>query len=183
MKISPDEFKKRFPQLTAEMTPEQIAYFIDATVLREIKAGKNLITYGTASSDLFLVWDGQLSVVIDAEDKHLVLAEIGPGKWVGEITWIDPGTASATVTAVTDSALLALSRDALKKMRKEQPSIASLLFQTFSLDLAERLRNTSTQLLKRISDTEYRLEKPQTTTHKWLLELGRKLMGVGGESR
>jgi CRP-like cAMP-binding protein len=79
---------------------------------------------------------------VETDHRPVVLGEIGPGKWAGEVTVLDQGPATATVAAVEASTLLALSREAFEELRARHPRIAARLVQALCRDLANRLRRT-----------------------------------------
>jgi hypothetical protein len=66
--------------------------------IADLAAGTALTTQGEPGSDLYLVLDGILDVVVDGE----AVAELGPGAIVGERAVIEGGHRTSTVTAVTD---------------------------------------------------------------------------------
>lgn len=123
-----------------------------------------------------------MSVSIEHSDgKKVVLGHIGPGEWVGEITLIDPGPATASVTADSDSVVLALPHEAFAKLRASRPSAGGALLRSISLNLAERLRAHSGEVLQKISGTEDRLLPETAHEKRAAMGLLAKLMGVRGD--
>ena len=90
----------------------------DKPEIRTVKAGKELVRQGEAGDELFLVLDGVLSVEHDGEP----LAELGPGAVLGERAFLEGGTRTSTLRAVTKCRVAAISadhidRDALEELR------------------------------------------------------------------
>lgn len=182
MQITGDDFKRHFPTLAAHMDNADIEVLLAALAPVSVKAGEQIITFGVASRSLYLVWHGRLSIAIEAQGKRLQLGQCGSGRWVGEIRLIEPGPASATVTAVEDGTLLALPHETFDRLRRAQPKAASALLQALSLDLAERLRSSGTHLLQPAGAGEYRMAETAEVRRGWFAELGRRLMGLSGEA-
>jgi CRP-like cAMP-binding protein len=139
-------FSRRFPSIAANVGLADITALLTAMSVITVATGEQLITYRGRSDRLFFIWQGQLRVWVEADHRPLVLGEIGPGKWVGEVTVLDGGPATATVAAVEASTLLALSREAFERLRDSHPRIAARLVQALCRDLANRLRRTRLSL-------------------------------------
>jgi len=177
MSYNPSEFKQHFPSIAAHLGLTEIEIFTRALVPTKATAGDVLISCGAKSDTLYLIWQGLLAISIEADSKNLLLGEAGGGSWVGEITMIEPGSATTTVIAKEDSTLLALSNDGFETLRKDYPKVASSLLKALSLDLASRLRS-SRQLLIKISEDQYFVESTGDKKQDRLAALGRTLMGL-----
>src|SRR5260221_14701314 len=63
--------------------------------------GNVIIQEGVQQTEVFVVISGRLEVRTRQEDgSDVVLAHVGPGETLGEISLFTPGPATATVTAV-----------------------------------------------------------------------------------
>jgi NTE family protein len=76
--------------------------------LRPVRRGDVLMRQGDEADALFVVVSGRFSVRL--EGTQTPVTEIGAGQPVGEIAFLTGGTRTATVTAMRDSLVLALSR-------------------------------------------------------------------------
>jgi Cyclic nucleotide-binding domain len=65
--------------------------------IRHLKAGEALVRQGEPGTDLYLVLDGVIRVDRDGEE----LAEYGPGSMHGERSYLEGGTRTSTLVAVT----------------------------------------------------------------------------------
>ena len=78
------------------------------------KAGQKLITQGRAGDSFYILLDGEAHVDVKGKPRNTMTA----GDFFGEISMLDRGLASATVTTKTDARLLVMShaqfRDAIK---------------------------------------------------------------------
>lgn len=98
----------------------------------QVESGRVLCTEGELGREAFVLLSGGAEVRRDGE----VVAELGPGDWVGELALLDGGPRTATVTTTAPSDLLVLTRGAFNGVLDEVPTIAHKLLVT----LARRLR-------------------------------------------
>jgi CRP-like cAMP-binding protein len=79
-----------------------------------VKAGQKLITQGKAGDSFYVLLEGEAHVDVRGKPRRTMRS----GDFFGEISMLDRGLASATVTAKTDARLLVMShaqfRDAIK---------------------------------------------------------------------
>jgi CRP-like cAMP-binding protein len=99
-------------------------------------AGRVLCTEGEAGRELMVIIDGKAEV--ERQGQHV--ATLGPGDFVGELSLLDHGPRTATVTAVTDIALLVLTPSELASVLATVHPMALRMLAT----LAGRLRATDT---------------------------------------
>lgn len=148
-----------------------------AALCRERFYHKNqsLFFEGDPGGMLHIVVSGRVkAVMLDEEGHELILSVMGPGEVLGEVTLIDGGPRSATVTAVDDTTTLTLGRPELLRLIRQNPGLADSLL----VVVCSRLRRVSRLLWEVLFlDVEARLCNA-------LLELGRKEgWREGGETR
>ncbi|MFT4628360.1 MAG: CRP-like cAMP-binding protein [Myxococcota bacterium] len=146
--------------LAAGMTDGEAERLFACLERRELAAGEKLFEYGMNADRLYYLREGKLIASLDVDGRILILGEIHPGRWLGEVNLIDQGTASATVTAVADSVLYSLCHDSLIGLRDHHPRVATALLQNITKDLAARVRRTSAGLIEQVNDHEFRVAKP-----------------------
>jgi CRP/FNR family cyclic AMP-dependent transcriptional regulator len=96
-----------------------------------------LVTQEVPADGLYLITRGRASVSVAGRDGAAVtIGELGVGEIVGEISLLDGGTASATVTALTSLDLIAVNRDGFLRLLERHPQVAISLLAV----LAKRLR-------------------------------------------
>jgi CRP-like cAMP-binding protein len=107
-----------------------------ASLAEEIEApeGKTLTREGESGWEFFVVAEGRAT----ARRGGRKVAEIGPGSFFGEMSLLDEGPRSATVTADTDMHLLVLSSRSFSSLIDEVPAVARRILR----GMAERLRAT-----------------------------------------
>src|ERR1700733_15134445 len=103
--------------------------------------GNVIIEEGAQQTEVFVVISGELEVRATQEDgTETLLARVGPGETLGEISLFDPGPAAATVTAVEFSQLWRIADADLLQFMTDNPGAGNVLLRTLASILAQRLR-------------------------------------------
>jgi CRP-like cAMP-binding protein len=181
MDITPEGFCSKFEAICHKK--EDAGTLLKTMQQRTYKKGEILLKQDQASSTLYLVWSGSLSVSLHQQDITIELGDILPGGWFGELGFIEPGPATATVTTNEETSLLSLDQDGLHDLLEKNPDIVTQLLHTLSLNLAKRLRETKQHVFKQIAEDDFMLTKDAESdkSDKWYKHFGHKLMGISGE--
>jgi SulP family sulfate permease len=116
--------------------PERLGTYLER---RSIPEGTVLIRQAESSDDLFVLESGRLKVeATTPEGTRMRLRSVRSGVIVGEIAMYLKGPRTADVVAETPCVVLRLSRDALRRMEAEDPSLAAALHRRLAVELAER---------------------------------------------
>ena len=99
----------------------------------DVPTGKVLIRQGEVGDDLMVIVSGQVGVERDGARVNA----LGPGDFFGEISLIDHGPRTATVTAEAPTRLLVVNHRDFHTLMDEFPEVAA----TVMLCLADRLRS------------------------------------------
>lgn len=103
-----------------------------------VPAGRRLIRQGAEGKAIYFVISGRLGVWLDrGEGYEDLIAEIGRGECVGELSILTNGTATANVDAIRDSIVIQLPKDAFDRM------VASefVVLQNVNQLLIQRIKN------------------------------------------
>ena len=105
-----------------------------ASLVDEVKVekGRVLTKEGSPGGEAFIIAEGKASATL----RKKTLASYGPGVLFGEMSLIDHGPRSATITADTDMHLLVLDPRSFTSLLDDVPSVARKIMRV----LAERLR-------------------------------------------
>ena len=138
------------PTALADLTSADARAVVAALMFKRVKPGTVLILEGEATHTDFmmLIVEGEVTVeneVAPASDS-IVTAIIGPGHLVGEMGVLDAAPRSATCTANMDLVVAVLSRAALLKLIKANPSVAARLMLAISKRLSDRLREANRKI-------------------------------------
>lgn len=125
-----------------------------ARILRANK-GQIVSARGEASSDVYVVQDGRLDVVLYAADgREVSLRSLRAGQLFGELAAIDGATRSVSIIAATDSRLLVLPQQAflatlrhvpeagdwmLRRLTSQIRSLTDRVFELSALNVQARL--------------------------------------------
>jgi CRP-like cAMP-binding protein len=103
--------------------------------------GNVIIEEGHIQTEVFVVISGELEVHKEKADGTLtLLARVGPGETLGEISLFAPGPATATVTATEFSQLWRIADADLIQFMQDNPGAGNVLLRTLATILAQRLR-------------------------------------------
>ncbi len=97
-----------------------------------VEAGEVLATEGSRGQEFFVIISGSASV--DRGGVHL--ADVGPGDFQGEISLLDGGPRTATITATTPMKLLVATHQEFSSLLDTTPLIARRMLPA----LAHRVR-------------------------------------------
>jgi CRP/FNR family cyclic AMP-dependent transcriptional regulator len=86
-------------------------------------AGKELVSEGTSGIGFHLIVEGTASVLVGGKRR----AHIGPGQYFGEMSLIDGGPRSATITSDTPVTTIYLSSWSFRPILKSEPEVAYAL--------------------------------------------------------
>ena len=106
-----------------------------------------IFTEGDKGDFVCFVTKGALDVVKKNEKgKDVVIASLGKGRSIGEMSIIDDFPRSATVKAKTQSTLLILTRKSFDQMLEQHPQIGVKLLKGIAKFLSMNMRKTSSLL-------------------------------------
>lgn len=95
-------------------------------------AGRELTAEGTSGHEAFLLLEG--SVTVKRNNRRI--AQRGPGTLIGELSLLDGGMRTATVTCDTDCELLVMSRPEFRSVVTSNAAVAKSVL----AELAGRVR-------------------------------------------
>ena len=108
----------------------------------EITEGSFLIRGGDKDSTIFSVESGRLEIVVDQGGEVTVLATVGIGDVLGEVSFIDDSPRSVSVRAGETTIVRAWDKDILMTVLKSDPRLLSKFSVALNELLVERLRDT-----------------------------------------
>ena len=97
--------------LFAELSRSQAEFLASAVVKRRFKRGEYIVEQGAKSNALYIILSGRARVLMrDSKDREVILATLGVGDYIGEMSLIDNQPHSATVEAMVQTDALMLDR-------------------------------------------------------------------------
>ncbi len=124
--------------ILSKMTLEQSVLLANRIKVREFGAGQIVFHMGEMGDTFFVIEVGEVEVLAPEMGNHQsvgVINRLGPGDFFGEIALLRAVPRTATIRTVTNTRLLAISREDFDLVVKKYPSIAHGLAETSGLRL------------------------------------------------
>lgn len=102
--------------------------------LRMFAPGEVVVSQGDAGDELFIIDSGEVSIEVATEKRPLKVAQLGPGKFFGEMGLLTGEPRVATVRAATSCALLVVDKQSFHDAISGEPAVLDKI----SYLLAER---------------------------------------------
>jgi CRP/FNR family cyclic AMP-dependent transcriptional regulator len=129
--------------MLAALPPELLQGLFDKARVSSLSAGQTLFLAGDTGDGCYRIEDGLLKISVNAaEGGERILAILGPGSMVGELSIIDGAPRSASVTALRESKLSFVSRATFDAFSQANPDLYRHVMEL----LARRLRDTNEAL-------------------------------------
>jgi CRP/FNR family transcriptional regulator, cyclic AMP receptor protein len=136
------ELIRRVP-LFSMLTPSQAESVSEAVIKRRFKRGELIVEQGKKSNALFIILTGRARVLTtDARGREVILANLSPGDYIGEMSLIDNEPHSATVRAEVQTDVLMLGRVEFARCLPENTSMAYAVMK----GLVQRLRHADRKI-------------------------------------
>lgn len=129
-RVSQDDKMKRLEEvsLLEGCSQRQLRAVARIAEVVEVDAGTVLARTGQAGDEFFLILDGSARVDVSPRKR----AKLKPGDYFGEMSLLDGGPRSATVTADTPLRLLVIKRRDFATLLREAPDLTQNLLATLS---------------------------------------------------
>ena len=129
-----DHFKKRF------LPPDGSIRFLAYLEEKEVEPGFCLMSQGEESSDMYFIESGRVSVFLELPDgKTMRLRSMGGGTVVGEVGVYTGSRRTATAMSESRCRVHRMTVEALARMERDDPDLASAFNHFMAAILAERL--------------------------------------------
>jgi CRP-like cAMP-binding protein len=120
----------RHSAILGAVAPDQRPGLMALFATRTFAEGEMIVRQGEESDGLYLIASGDVQVVSsDSEGDRIVIATLGPGDVVGEISLVLRRPANANVSATTATVALCLSRASFHDAIKEHPTLLTELYE------------------------------------------------------
>ena len=100
---------------------------------------------GEEGSEMFVIVSGLVQIVSETEGRESIVAERGPGDFIGEMAVIDPAPRSANMITKSETRILAINGSAFKAILRERPEVSLAVMQSISRRLREMMRSQRSQ--------------------------------------
>jgi CRP/FNR family transcriptional regulator, cyclic AMP receptor protein len=124
------------------LTDTDLDWLIANGSKQQVAPGQRIVEPDRPMKSLFIVVEGRLSVI----HEGLEIARLMCGDIVGEISFLDRRLPSASVRAIEQSVVLAISRPELEKKLCDDVNFAARFYEALARFLSDRLRATDNLL-------------------------------------
>jgi CheY-like chemotaxis protein len=116
-----------------------------------VKQDEYLITEGGASHEMYWILSGKFIITkMNHDNNNVIIGEVCPGELVGEMSFLDNLTRSASVKAVEEGEVLVIPHKKFIDVLDNQPRWFRSLMQTMS----QRLRDADKKIARKFVATE-----------------------------
>jgi len=142
----------RHSPMLSSLPPSQRAELLTRLERRSLARGDALVRQGHDSDGVYLIASGQVQVrASEQSGEELVLAQLGAGDVVGEISLVLRRPATADVLALSPTVALLLRRDAFQEVVREHPTLLRDLYE-LAVERDEETRSVVAQQALDASD-------------------------------
>ena len=126
--------------LFAGLRPDAALTLETVAQRRHLERGEVVFRLGDIGTSMYVITRGKIGMTRPAgTDRDSLLAVLGPGDLLGELTLFDPAPRRATATALTDLDLAEFTASAVRSWLQEEPDVAWHFLQL----LARRVRRVN----------------------------------------
>lgn len=129
------------------LSDEELVRLCKTCDILRLPEGDSVVREGMPATEIYIILDGEVEIVLNAEHEAISLAILGPGNCIGEASVIGVQSHSASAIVKKDARLLLLSRNTLLSILQDDKGMFSLLILNIARELARRLRHTDEILL------------------------------------
>jgi CRP-like cAMP-binding protein len=139
--------------LLEDFSPAEADKLGAAMILVKAHPGRVIITEGDTGDWMLLLLQGTVDVTKRSLRGEVSrLAVIRPGAAIGEMSMLDGELRYATCVAIDEVEAGVLTRGAISGLIRDEPAVGAKLLVKLTQLMAQRLRNTSNQLVKALGD-------------------------------
>lgn len=114
---------------------------------QRLSKGEYLFRAGDLGDELFIIVSGEIDVLLPFGKHHYKrIATFGPGTYLGEVAFLEPGPRAGSAKAVCDTQLLVLSKDGFERLLAESPSAAVAMLKALGQTMSKYLRWADVEL-------------------------------------
>jgi len=120
-----------------DLFADELLAIMAITKREHYSMGQRVFEAGSPSDSLYIIKNGSVMV----KNGPVVLATLGIGDTIGEMSFVDRGNRSATVAAIEETELLKVSFDALESLFEKYPLMSGKIYKAMAIALSLRLRD------------------------------------------
>ena len=123
----------------ADLSPEDLKHVAEVAHEEWYPQNTDIFHQGDDGRMMFVIVDGSVRVIRTMDGKDQVLAERGPGDFVGEMAIIESAPRSATLHTQSEVRVLAIDDEIFKGILRERPDVSFAVLRSISRRLREKV--------------------------------------------
>ena len=137
-----------FLDVLDELAPSDRMRILAHGQKREFGDGDVILEECVENRTIFFIMDGEVQVhsvapTISDADRYVLLATLGVGSVLGEMTFLTSEKTSARVVACGDVSALTLGHRQLAELVQSEPALAARFYRSIAITLAHRLGHSN----------------------------------------
>lgn len=160
---------------------------IDFAILQQfmehvpVARGDVVATGGEVMDSAFVIAKGRFSTHLTAQEAiHDDLTTAGPGRWIGQMYFLEPGENAVTITALEDGAISRLTQESFLKLSQSYPATSDKLLRTLSIELSNRMRKAGKLLFNRFAWDQVEGVEGEDAARQWFTKVYCEMNGLFG---
>lgn len=128
--------------LFQELTEEEFRKItqIMSTDAENFMPGAMICQKDSPGDSLFMVKSGKVQISLPSDQTDIILAELGPGKFFGEMSLLDKAPRSANAVALEQTEIFVLTRRHFAYLVEKESKIAAKMMLSLARVLSARIR-------------------------------------------
>lgn len=102
--------------------------------------GEVIIRQGDVGDCMYVIQEGKVEVILETEDREVLLDVHGEGQFFGEMAIFDRDVRSATIRALGETRVLTVDRKNFMRRVHDDPALAFRLVETMSQRIRELVK-------------------------------------------
>ena len=129
------EFLSKVPLFAGALNADQLAFLAKGSRTAFFLAGTRLMNQGDFGGSMFVITEGKVGVTfVDADAREQLVATLGPGDVVGEMSLFTGDRRTATVSAISNVNAIEITKWSLERVFAKAPDLIDI----FAAVLAKR---------------------------------------------
>lgn len=130
----------RRTSIFATLTESELVEILHLLYERVYATGEVIFSESEPGLGLYVVFKGEVEIGRLGQDNKGQLAQLGPGEVFGEVSFLDGGSRSTTVTAGVKTELIGFYRTELMDLLQRKPVLASKILLALARQISLRMR-------------------------------------------
>ena len=126
----------------SEFSEQELYQLLKLAFEKKYPKDSTLFIEGMNGEVLYIIKSGKVDICKKVASGETVIASLGRGEFLGELSLLDDAKRSATARVTEDSELIVITKKVFQEMLKGDPVITVKLLLHFLKVNAQRLRNT-----------------------------------------